>query len=100
MPREFDVGRISSPCPTHLSCRNHEGYVITKPREFFEKYSPYLRATLPIVCQALRAGNYMMPGINIAANILEQIVLPDNGTLRLKQLVNAADTLVKKISDE
>ncbi|KAJ3033103.1 hypothetical protein HDV00_006730 [Rhizophlyctis rosea] len=82
-----------------LSGHDHEGYVISRPRAFFGKYGSYMRAIFPVICQALRPGNSYALGMEYAADVLEKISIPDNGTARVEQLCNAADTLVKQMNN-
>ena len=81
--------------------RSHEGYLISRPKEFFRKYGQYLRDTFPMICQALTAANGLLPGIGIAGAVLGAVpaVIPNDRSARVEQLCNTADSLVKKVNN-
>ncbi|KAF9346080.1 hypothetical protein BGX26_002441 [Mortierella sp. AD094] len=52
-----------SEIPHHLHLANHEGYVINKPTEFFEKYGPFLMVMLEIIKLGTGIAGFVVPAL-------------------------------------
>ncbi|KAJ3045906.1 hypothetical protein HDV00_006172 [Rhizophlyctis rosea] len=78
---------------------NHGGYIIRKPKEFFRKYGPYLRKTLPIISEAFRAAGCILPGLGLFSKLFElDMGLPDD-TSNINDILNCVDSFVKKVNN-
>ncbi|KAI8599963.1 hypothetical protein EDD21DRAFT_444928 [Dissophora ornata] len=49
--------------PHHLHLANHEGYIINKPTQFFEKYGPYLMLMLEMIKLGTIIAGHVVPAI-------------------------------------
>ncbi|KAI1293408.1 hypothetical protein EDD11_008424 [Mortierella claussenii] len=63
-----------SKIPHHLHLANHEGYVINKPTEFFEKYGPFLVLMLQLLKTGMNIAGVVIP----ALSTLKVIDIPDS----------------------
>ncbi|KAF9108982.1 hypothetical protein BGX27_008170 [Mortierella sp. AM989] len=52
-----------SKIPHHLHLANHEGYVVNKPTEFFEKYGPFLILMLEMIKMGAEAAGHFVPAL-------------------------------------
>lgn len=53
-----------SKIPHHLHLANHEGYVINKPTEFFEKYGPFLMLMLKLIKVGVSTAGIVVPALS------------------------------------
>ncbi|KAH7059989.1 hypothetical protein BKA57DRAFT_446102 [Linnemannia elongata] len=71
--REKDA---SSPVPVknqvHLA--NHEGYELTRPTEFFERYGPYVLGLLRILKHCLAAASFAAPAVSLVQSQISSIM--------------------------
>ncbi|KAI8597906.1 hypothetical protein EDD21DRAFT_407255 [Dissophora ornata] len=49
--------------PHHLHLDNHEGYIINKPTEFFEKYGPFLMLMLRMIKLGAGIAGHVVPAL-------------------------------------
>ncbi|KAI8604941.1 hypothetical protein EDD21DRAFT_401628 [Dissophora ornata] len=49
--------------PHHLHLANHEGYVVNKPTEFFEKYGPFLMLMLEMIKLGAGIAGHVVPAL-------------------------------------
>ncbi|KAI8599884.1 hypothetical protein EDD21DRAFT_432081 [Dissophora ornata] len=49
--------------PHHLHLANHEGYVVNKPTEFFEKYGPFLMLMLEMIKLGAGMAGHVVPAL-------------------------------------
>ncbi|KAI8597905.1 hypothetical protein EDD21DRAFT_446640 [Dissophora ornata] len=49
--------------PHHLHLDNHEGYIVNKPTEFFEKYGPFLMVMLHMIKLGVRIAGHVVPAL-------------------------------------
>ncbi|KAF9949366.1 hypothetical protein BGZ72_008848 [Mortierella alpina] len=73
-----------SKIPHHLHLANHEGYVVNKPTEFFEKYGPFLMLML----------NMIKLGMSIAGH-----VVPALSTLRVVDVLDAPQSALNSVTN-
>ncbi|KAF8941474.1 hypothetical protein BGZ58_008749, partial [Dissophora ornata] len=52
-----------SKIPHHLHLANHEGYVVNKPTEFFEKYGPFLMLMLEMLKLGAGIAGHVVPAL-------------------------------------
>ncbi|KAF9208864.1 hypothetical protein BGZ49_007297 [Haplosporangium sp. Z 27] len=52
-----------SKIPHHLHLANHEGYVVNKPTEFFEKYGPFLMLMLEMIKLGTGIAGHVVPAL-------------------------------------
>ncbi|KAG0003988.1 hypothetical protein BGZ80_011109 [Entomortierella chlamydospora] len=52
-----------STIPHHPHLAEHEGYVVNKPTEFFEKYGPFLMAMLQLIKVRTSIAGHVMPAL-------------------------------------
>ncbi|KAF9108981.1 hypothetical protein BGX27_008169 [Mortierella sp. AM989] len=52
-----------SKIPHHLHLANHEGYVVNRPTEFFEKYGPFLILMLEIIKMGVNTSAHIVPAL-------------------------------------
>ncbi|KAG0040835.1 hypothetical protein BGZ83_002420, partial [Gryganskiella cystojenkinii] len=72
-----------SKIPHHLHLANHEGYLINKPTEFFEKYGPFLILMLEMI----------KLGTNIAGH-----VVPTLASLVVVDVLNSAQSMINSVT--
>ncbi|KAI8600100.1 hypothetical protein EDD21DRAFT_142096, partial [Dissophora ornata] len=53
-----------SKIPHHLHLANHEGYVVNKPTEFFEKYGPFLMLMLEMIKLGANIAGFVVPALS------------------------------------
>ncbi|KAF9173739.1 hypothetical protein BGX20_002236 [Mortierella sp. AD010] len=52
-----------SDIPHHLHLAKHEGYVVNKPREFFQKYGPFLMLMLKMIKTGASVAGIVVPAL-------------------------------------
>ncbi|KAI8597523.1 hypothetical protein EDD21DRAFT_446956 [Dissophora ornata] len=52
-----------SKIPHHIHLSNHEGYVVNKPTEFFEKYGPFLMLMLEMIKLGTSIAGHVVPAL-------------------------------------
>ncbi|KAF9344060.1 hypothetical protein BGX26_004863 [Mortierella sp. AD094] len=74
-----------SKIPHHLHLANHEGYVVNKPTEFFEKYGPFLMLMLEMI----------KVGASVAG-----VVVPALASLKVVNVLDSAQSTIDSITSK
>lgn len=71
--REKDASS-TVPVKNQVHLANHEGYELTRPKEFFERYGPYVLGLLRILKQCLAAASFAAPAVALAQSQISSIM--------------------------
>ena len=81
-----------SKVPHEVHLAKHEGYDLEKPKEFFEKYGPYINAMLCMVKYGIIAGGIVIPP-------LANLKIPDLLELAGKHMDDLRQNIIPLVND-
>ncbi|KAF9288984.1 hypothetical protein BGZ88_007960 [Linnemannia elongata] len=94
--RERDASS-SVPVKNQVHLANHEGYELTRPTEFFERYGPYVLGLLRILKHCLAAASFAAPAVSLAQSQIGSIMQGvESITKNTIEAVNTSITFLEK----